>query len=391
MKRKRIAALALTAALIAGVGMTGCGSALDSDAVVATVNGKEISLGLANCLAQYTAVTYDTYYMQYFGDDMWTKDTGGTTMTDSVKENTLEQLEEYYLLEEHMADYGVALTAEDTAAIDQAAAQFLSDNTEEGLQTMGATEEYVKEMLRLGTLQKKMRDAIVADVDRNVPDEECAQKTISYVRVSKSAGGSSDSEEEKSEELAAEAKEKAQKILDAAMAGSQEDPLKAAAEKEDATVLTCSYGKNDLEESEENNPPLDIEALQAADKLEEKELSKKLIETDNYFYIVRMDSLFDEEATENERESIISVRESDLYTETVDGYKESASWTINEKVWEPVNFKTIYTRAQTSSADDGGDTGAADGNTADADAAGENGTGEDADAADGNTIGSDSE
>lgn len=386
MKRKKLAALVLAAALIAG--LTGCGSRLDGDAVVATVNGKEISLGLANCLAQYTAVTYDTYYMQYFGSDMWTRDTGGTTMTDSVKENTLEQLEEYYLLEEHMGDYGVELTAEDTAAIDKAAAQFMADNTEEGLSAMGATEEYVKEMLRLGTLQKKMRDAIVADIDRNVPDEECAQKTISYVRVSKSADAASDDGEEKTgEEAAAEAKEKAQKILDAAEAGSQQDPLEAAAEENDATVSTCSYGKNDLEESEDNTPPLDIEALEAADKLDEKEMSKSLIETDQYFYIVRMDSLFDEEATENERKSILSVRESDRYTETVDGYKASADWSVDEKVWEPVNFETIYTRPQSASTDGAGAaSGGAAGNAADENAEDENAA--DNDAADGNTTGS---
>ncbi len=363
MRSKRLAALALSAVLTAGIGLTGCGSALDYDAVVATVNGKEISLGLANCLAQYTAVTYDTYYMQYFGADMWTSDNGGTTMTDSVKANTLEQLEEYYLLEEHAGDYGVELTAEEIAAIDEAAAQFMADNTEEGLQAMGATQEYVKEMLRLGTLQKKMRDVMVADIDRDVPDEECAQKTISYVRISKSADTSDDEEKKSEEEAAAEAKEKAQKILDAALAGSQEDPLKAAAEANDASALTCSYGKNDLEESEDSTPPLDLEALAAADKLEEKELSKKLVETDSYYYIIRMDSLFDEEATEKERESILSVRESERYTELVDGYKASADWTIDEKVWEPVNFNTIYTRPQTASGD-GTNAGASDDGTA---------------------------
>ncbi len=382
MRSKRLAALALSAVLTAGIGLTGCGSALDYDAVVATVNGKEISLGLANCLAQYTAVTYDTYYMQYFGADMWTSDNGGTTMTDSVKANTLEQLEEYYLLEEHAGDYGVELTAEEIAAIDEAAAQFMADNTEEGLQAMGATQEYVKEMLRLGTLQKKMRDVMVADIDRDVPDEECAQKTISYVRISKSAD-TSDEEKKSEEEAAAEAKEKAQKILDAALAGSQEDPLKAAAEANDASALTCSYGKNDLEESEDSTPPLDLEALAAADKLEEKELSKKLVETDSYYYIIRMDSLFDEEATEKERESILSVRESERYTELVDGYKASADWTIDEKVWEPVNFNTIYTRPQTASGD-GTNAGASDDGTA-GDAAA------DEDAADGGDAAADDE
>lgn len=350
MKWKKISALALSGAILASAALTGCGSALDSDAVVASVNGKEISLGLANCLAQYTAVTYDTYYLPYYGQDMWTADStgSGTTMTDTVKNNTLEQLEEYYLLEEHMGEYGVEITAEETAKIEETAAQFMADNTPEALKAMGATEDYIKEMLRLGTLQKKMRDAIVADVDTNVPDEECAQKVFSYVRVSKTASSSDseDGEEKTDEQKEAEAKEKAQKILTAALAGSEEDPLEAAAEDNDANKSTCAYGSADLSE-EDNSTYLELEVLEAAEKLGEGEFSKDLIETDSYYYIIRMDSLFDEEATENERESIISEREETLYDETVDGYKEAADWTINDDVWAPVNFDTIYTKAQT--------------------------------------------
>ena len=358
MRLKKTAALALAGAIVAGLALTGCGSA-DPEATVATVNSMPISLGLANFAAQYTAVDYDTYYMSYFGQDMWSSDPSGNgkTMTDSVKSNTLEKLEEYYLLEQHMADYGVVLTDEELKKAEAAATQFIADNTDEAIKAMGATEDSVKEFLRLNLLHKKMYDAIVADVDTNVPDEECAQKTFSYVRVSKTASTASDedaddAEEKTDEQKAAEAKEKAQKILDAALLGSQEDPLEAAAKDNDASKLTCSYGTSDLNE-DDNSTYLELEALEAAEKLGEGEYAKNLIETDNYFYIIRMDRLFDEEATAQERESIISDREHDLYEETVDGYKESADWTINEKVWESVNFDTIYTKAQTDEAETG--------------------------------------
>ena len=356
MRLKKTAALALTGVIMAGLALTGCGSA-DSEKAVATVNSIPISLGLANFAAQYTAVDYDTYYMSYFGQDMWSSDPSGNgkTMTDSVKSNTLEKLEEYYLLEQHMADYGVVLTDEELKKAEAAATQFIADNTDEAIKTMGATEDSVKEFLRLNLLHKKMYDAIVADVDTNVPDEECAQKTFSYVRVSKTASAASDeddAEEKTDEQKAAEAKEKAQKILNAALLGSQEDPLEAAAKDNDASKLTCSYGVSDLNE-DDNSTYLELEALEAAEKLGEGEYAKNLIETDNYFYIIRMDRLFDEEATEQERESIISDRRQDLYEETLDGYKESADWTINEKVWESVNFDTIYTKAQTDEAETG--------------------------------------
>lgn len=368
MKLKRISAVALAGVITAGMALTGCGS-LDPEATVATVNGIPISLGLANFAAQFTAVDYDTYYMSYFGQDMWSSDPSGNgeTMTDSVKNNILDTLEEYYLLEQHMADYGVVLTDEELEEARAAAAQFIADNTDEALKAMSASEDDVTEFLRLNLLQSKMNKAIIADVDTNVPDEDCAQKTFSYVRVSKTASASSDADSEDAEEKtdeqkAAEAKEKAQKILDAALAGSQEDPLQAAADDNDANKSTCAYGSADLNE-DDNSTYLELEVLQAAEKLGEGEFAKTLIETDKYFYVIRMDSLFDQDATDRKRASIISDREEELYDKTVDGYKEAADWTINDKVWEPVNFDTIYTKAKantdsTSDADTGADTDA---------------------------------
>ena len=353
MKLKRLSALALAGVITAGMALTGCGS-LDPEATVATVNGTPISLGLANFAAQFTAVDYDTYYMSYFGQDMWSSDPSGNgvTMTESVKNNILDTLEEYYLLEQHMADYGVEITDEEVQEARAAAAQFIADNTDEAIKAMSATEDDITEFLRLNLIQSKMNDAIIADVDTNVPDEDCAQKTFSYVRVSKTASASSDADSEDAEEKtdeqkAAEAKEKAQKILDAALAGSQEDPLQAAADDNDANKSTCAYGTTDLNE-DDNSTYLELEVLQAAEKLGEGEFEKTLIETDNYFYIIRMDSLFDQDATDRKRESIISDREEELYDKTVEGYKEAADWTINDKVWEPLNFDTIYTKAKTN-------------------------------------------
>lgn len=345
MKLKKLSILALSGVLMTGTVLTGCGS-INPDKTVATVNGTEISLGLANYMAQYTAVDYDTYYMSYFGQDMWTKQSGDNaeTMTDRVKANTLQSLEEYYLLEEHMDEYGVSLTEDEMNKIASAAADFMSANTEEALEAMGATEEYVKEQLRLATLQQKMYNAIVAGADTNVSDEECAQKTFSYVRVSKTAS-TDEAESKTDEEAAAETKDKAQQILDEALTGSSEDPLQTAAEAHDASKATCSYGTKDLQSEDDNSTYLDMAVLEAADKLGEGEYNKTLIDTDKYYYVIRMDSLDDKEAAERERQSIISDRKQALYDETLNGYKDAAQWSVDDKAWEPINFDTIYSKA----------------------------------------------
>ena len=146
MNYKKIMILALAGTLACGTVLTGCGAA-DMEKTVATINGQQISLGVANFMAQYTAVDYDTYYMSYFGQNMWSSDPSGSgeTMTDTVKNNTLESLEEFYLLEQHMEDYQVSLTEEELAEIQAAADQFVADNTEEALEKLCAGNvEYVK-------------------------------------------------------------------------------------------------------------------------------------------------------------------------------------------------------------------------------------------------------
>lgn len=354
---KKLTILALTGALAASTLLTGCGSSINPEDTVATLNGTPISVGLANYMAQYTAVGYSAY-MSYFGENMWSQEVGddGETMADSVKENILDTLEEYYLLEAHMDDYGVTLTEDEQEAIAEATAQFLSENTDEALEAMGATEDYVKEFLRLNTIYQKMRTAIIADVDTDVPDEECAQKTFSYVSVSKAASDDDEEDEEQTDEqAAAEAKEVAEKILAAAKdadADDGEDALEVAAESEDLSKLTCSYGSSDLNE-DDNSTYLELEVLEAADKLSDGEYAETIIETDDEYYVIRMDDTADEEATESERQSIISEREDALYEETVDSYKEDADWSVDEAVWAPVNFDTTYT--QVSAEDDAED------------------------------------
>lgn len=166
-----VAAVTLSASML-----TGCGK-LDGTEIVATLNGKDIEVGLVNLKAQITAASYDTYLVSYYGADMWEGEgsTEGETMADEVRRETLEEVELQYLLEEHMGDYDVTLSDSDLANIETYTAQFLSDNDDKALEAMGATEEYVREMFRLTAIEKRMQDAIEATADTEVTEEELAE------------------------------------------------------------------------------------------------------------------------------------------------------------------------------------------------------------------------
>lgn len=359
MKFKKITAMLLTAAMLTSFTVTGCGSQVNADAAAATLDGKEISMGVANFMAQYQAAQSDFYFLSYYGEDMWTSDSGdGTTMTDSVKDSVMENIRECYLLDAHAADYNIELTEEEKTAITEAASKFLSDNSADAMDKMGATQETVEEMLRLYKIQSKMRAAIQEEIDTNVTDEECAQKTFSYVRFDKTSSTDTATDDTAAEDTGTETdnKEKAEEFLKEAG-----DDLEAAAEAGEYTVQTCSYGAGDLEE-DGNTTSMDVEVLKAADKLKKGKMADSVIEADSGYYVIRMDSTDDKEAAKTKKESILTQRRNDKYSETIEGYKEASEWKINEGEWKKVNFDELYTakaEETTTSADD--ETGTAGG------------------------------
>lgn len=334
MKAKRLLPV-LMAAVMGASALTGCGK-IDKDATGATLNGEEISLGFMNFMAKFQQAVYDGYLGYMYGTaDYWSQDMSGngTDMETTVKSQVAENIELLYLLEDHMTDYGVEITEDELTAMDEAAEKFMSDNSKDAIEQIGATKEYVKEMLRLDTIQTKMQAAIEAEVDTEVSDEEAAQKTFSYVRISKTSTTDADGN---TVEYTEEEKEELKNTVDAYVEKAKADFDGAAAEA-GYTVSTYSYGTDESNFAEA--------VIAQADKMQDGEISGLLEDDDNY-YVIRMDSTFDEEATAKKKESIVSQRKTDHYTEVCDGYKENAKYEINESEWKKVKFDELFTMKQ---------------------------------------------
>lgn len=336
--------------------LTGCGNSIDAKSVGATLDGTEITMGFMNFMAKYQQAIYDGQFSSMFGDqDIWSQDLfgEGTDTETSVKKSVSENIENFYVLEKHMADYKVEITDEELAKMDEAAETFMNDNSKKAIKQLGATKEYVKEMLRLSTIQSKMRSAMDAEVDTNVTDEEAAQKKISYVQV-----GCKSKTDENGETVDYTDEEKAniKKEVEAFQAAAADD-FKTAAENAGYTASEATFGDKD------ESYTLDDAVIEAAKKLKEGEISE-VISTDDNYYVVRMESLFDEEATENKKKSIVTDRKNDHYTEVLDGYKENVKYELNEDEWAKVKFDELFSikAAQTEEDAAGADTGeAADG------------------------------
>ena len=331
MNTKKFTALLLSGVMAASV-LAGCGG-IDKDAVVATLDGQEIKLGVANFAARLQQAQYDDFYTAYFGEDVWNSDRygNGTTMQDNLKDSVIGSIEDMYVLKNHMDDYGVALSEEDQTAIKTTAAEFMSVNTDDALEAMGAT-DIVEEYLTLVTIQTRMREAIIVDADTNVSDEEANTSDYSYVVISKTSykdadGNTVDYTDEEKADLADTVK----KFQSAATTVTLED----AADEFGYTVSTGSFASD--------NTTLDADVLAALQGLTEEGQVSDVVETDSSYYVLRLDTITDADKTEQHRQEIIGNRQSELYSKVLQGYKDEAEWVLNEKVWKTVTFDNLFT------------------------------------------------
>jgi len=330
--KKRVMALLLSGVLALSV-LAGCATGIDKTATVATDGTTEISLGLANFAARFTQAQYDDFYVAYFGENVWRTDMYGTGVTteDDLKASVMENLYVMYALRNHMADYGVEITAEDTEAISAAAESFISSNSPEAIEALGAEREYVEAYLTLLTVQNRMHNEIIKGADTNVSDEEAKTSTYSQAYISKKTytDAEGNAVEYTEEELATLAE-----TVKAFAAEAKENGLNAAAESYGYNVTTGTYNADSS---------MIAEVETALKAMTEEGAVSGLIELENAYYVVQMDALMDEAATEATRQSIISERQSAYYQEVVKGYLDEMTWSLDEKVWEQVTFGNLFT------------------------------------------------
>lgn len=328
--KRRIAVFA-AAAVFASTALTGCGKGIDNNATVITIGEDKVTMDVANFFARHQQAIAQMQYSSMFGEDFWGMSfaQGGPTMEEDVKDNVLENLENMYVLEDHMADYNVELTADEKAKIEEAAKAFTKANKEEVLEKVSGSEKTVSRVLELATIQEKMRRAMIADVDTNVSDEEAAQKSMQYVFFSFTKTDDEGKSSTMTDEEKAELKLKAEAF--AGMAAKAED-FEKLAEEQELSASTMNF------DSEQTTPS--EEFIKAADALKEGEVTE-VIEGENGYYVGKLTSLFDKEATETEKENIVSERQDAKYQEILKGYKDEAKIKVNKDEWKKVSFTKL--------------------------------------------------
>ncbi|HJD39694.1 MAG TPA: peptidyl-prolyl cis-trans isomerase [Candidatus Blautia stercoripullorum] len=336
------AAKKITGALLAGAlgaaSLTGCSSPMDGNQPLLTSGEDTVTVGTGNLMLRMNQATMLSYYSMMGGSTtgLWSQDSGdGETYGDTTKASVLDELENMLVQKQHAADYDVSISEEEQGKIEEAAQAFMDANTEETIQNLSVSQSDVETLLELYTYQTKMYDPMVADVDTNVEDAEAAQSKITYCRFDISDTQNEDgtttplTDEEKQEK-----KDEAQALLDKLLASP--DPASADMDalakevNEDLNAVDNTFGDDDT--------LLDDKLKEAAKTLQDGQVYGEVVEGENAYFVVRMDSVLDREATDAEKENIVSERQQDAYNDLLDQWKDDADITVNNREWDKVTL-----------------------------------------------------
>lgn len=341
---KRTAVAALAGVMSVGM-LTGCGSkTLDGTKTVATVDGTDIPLGVVSLYAREQQQQTTSMYLSFMGsaDNIWDQtadEDSGETYGDQAVTSSLESIEKMYILKEKAADYNIELTDDDETAIADAASQFMAANSEDTIKELGVTEDQVKTLLELQTIQKKMYDPVVAEGNITVSDDEANQTTFTYVSISTSGDDVTDEDKETK-------KEQAQEILDKMKENPTADMSEVAKNVDDSYSavqgnFTTKEGEDDEEDSTGAAYP--DEVLSVLRGLKDGEVADDIIETDTGYYVVRLDKINDEDATASKRESLQNSKESTYYTDTTNEWLDDADVKVVKKVLKTLKITDSHT------------------------------------------------
>ena len=387
---KKGAVVVLAAAMCAGA-LSGCGKKSEAISVF-TFDGKKVDGDLTNFVLRFEQASLDdiyAYYASMMQQDIWSMDDGqglGNTTWDNFKATVGEEIEKLLLVEEHAADYDVSLTDEEKKQITDTASKFIADNDKEALASMSATQEVVERFLTLSTIKAKVEEAMTADVDTDVPDEEAAQRMVEYIKYTPSteaeteaeteedaaqteaalentaeteadtaavetepAGKTRSSGETETAKAQTEAEPAETEAEQAAVETESEDPAMAEAREKyhamaEEELEALKSSKETFEEAydrileegmtgvtassytfgKDDTYP-DAAIIEATNDLEDGTLVQELVEVDDSWYILYVADAFDEEATAEKKEEIIEERKNEKIDEVY------AQWMADEK------------------------------------------------------------
>lgn len=296
--------------------------ALQPDLTILTVGNQKVPY---NEVMVYVLMLKELYEPS-FTNVIWNyKLDSGITFGEMAREEVINQIIQLKIMTQQAEQLNTALTDDELIEIENYANEYLAGITKEDQETYGINYDTVFEVCKDNYLAEKVFDVATMDVDTTISDEEAKQVKVWQIEVSTQSTNKEGEIITLSDEEKAAALAKAKKLLKKVK--KEEDFYTFALSNSDDSQVEYTLGKGDQSDT----------YIDAAFALEEGKISK-VIETDTGYYILYCVDSFDEDATAQKKEEIISQRQDEafqkLYKEWLGEYKVK----VAQKNWAKITF-----------------------------------------------------
>jgi len=310
--------------------------------------GKEVvSVGNKKVLYSETMAYFKSFQVQMeaqYGSEIWGYDFGGgQTFEELAKQDIMNMIVQNKIISDKAGSFNVSISEDEEAEIKEYTTKFLAGITDEDKATYGITEEIVTNILKDDLLKQKVYEAATLDVDTEVSDEEAKQVTIQHLLIKTQKTNEEGKTVDFTEKEKAEARKKAENLLKEAK--ETEDFYKLAEANTDDSSVEYTFGKGEMVKPFE----------EAAFAMKQGEVSD-IVETDYGFHILYCVSDFDEDATQEQKEQIISERQSDVFQKLYEEWNKEANVKVNDELWGSITFISEDAKSDTAEEEKAGDT-----------------------------------
>ncbi len=249
------------------------------------------------------------------------------TVEDKYKETILARLAQIKALGLLAAERGVVLDEEDDQKITAAAKFYMDSLNEREIGLLGVTESDIYDMYKDYAIADKLYHEITDGIEPEISDDAARTITIGSILVKTYKTDAYGNRTDYSKEDLLKAYERALEIKKKLDDGTEFDVLADSYYNEDSQT-EYTFGRGVMPYSLEN----------AAFSLGNGEISD-IIKTEYGYHIIKCKSTFNKEATEKNKQAIITKTRQDTFNAVYEEYITTLKSNLNEPLWQSISYE----------------------------------------------------
>lgn len=297
------------AAICMTVLLSGCQIGSKEIVVSKTLNSKQVfKIGSSVCELKEARVylaNYQNLYGTAYNIDLWQHDFGDASLTEYVKDVTLEELTRVYSMNLLAEADGITLSEDEQRQVSAAAEEYYESLSRKEISYMGISEADIEEYYAHYALAQKLYNSLTDGVNEEVSDDEARIIEIMQIYVTDA-------------DRAAAVREKLANGDDFATVANNYNELSA---------IQVTVSRDDL--------PQEVEDI--AFRLDDNEISQ-MITVENGYYFIKCLNKYNIELTEENKANIVEKRQKEAFDDVYDEFIAAQKSYLNVELWEELEL-----------------------------------------------------